>query len=199
MPDTTAVVKDAASYIGLYPLSPVFAIAITEENGVLYGQPTNQMSLKLRRVAPDRFSVVSNSVTAAVVFMRDAAGSVNGLVLTQSGLERHGPRRELPQWPKEVTLPVEVLREYVGTYPRAPGVTLTVTMEGGKLYTQVISQASAQVPSQPKHQIFPSTRDEFFSKLTDARFSFERDTTGRVIGFVLHQRMLKLPETTGKE
>lgn len=195
-PVAIAVVKDAASYIGLYPLGSLFGIAITEKDGALYGQHTNQMVRRLREVAPDRFAVEEARVPSEIVFERDVAGNVIALVSNQNGVERRGPRRDLPQWPKEVTLPIDVLREYVGSYPRAPGISFTVTEEDGKLFTQVICAPETQMPSQPKLQIFASAQDEFFSKLSDTQFSFERDTSGRVIGFVLHQRMRKLPEPT---
>jgi hypothetical protein len=198
-PGAPAAVKDAANYVGLYPLGQsVFAITITETNGVLYGQHTNSMNSKLREIAPDRFAPMKSISPVEIVFERDAAGNVIGLVYRRNDLEQRGPRLKLPQWPKEVTLPIEVLREYVGTYPRAPGIDFKVTEENGKLFTQMISQPNAQIPTGHKLPIFASAHDEFFAKLSDVRFIFERDMAGQVIGFVLHQRMRKLPVDTVK-
>jgi CubicO group peptidase (beta-lactamase class C family) len=76
-------VKNAADYVGRYPLKPTFAINITEQNGVLRGQATGQPAFGMREAAPDRFSIVG--VAAEISFERDAAGTVTGLVLHQNG------------------------------------------------------------------------------------------------------------------
>jgi CubicO group peptidase (beta-lactamase class C family) len=76
-------IKNAADYVGRYPLKPMFAIDITENNGALRGQATGQPPFGLREIASDRFSVVS--VAAEISFERDKAGKVIALVLHQGG------------------------------------------------------------------------------------------------------------------
>jgi D-alanyl-D-alanine-carboxypeptidase/D-alanyl-D-alanine-endopeptidase len=80
---------------------------------------------------------------------------------------------------KEVTLAPEVLAEYVGTYPLAPQFALAVTVQNGQLFIQGTGQQALPV--------FASAKDEFFSKLVNAQFSFKRDANGRVDAVVLHQ------------
>ena len=178
-----AVVKDAAGYTGRYPLSPAFAIAITEANGALYAQATHQARLALREIAPDRFAIVG--VPAEISFARGSDGKVTALTLHQNGLDQRAPRGELPPPPKEVALPVEILREYAGSYPLTPVFVLTVTEESGALFVQATGQQ--------KFPVFASARDEFFYKIVDARLSFQRDASGRVTGLVLHQNGRDVP------
>ena len=170
-------IKDAASYAGRYPLSPAFAIDITEVGGALRGQATGQPSFGMRVVAPDRFAIVG--VPAEISFERDGSGKITALVLHQNGLDQRAPRGELPPPRKEIVLPVETLREYAGEYPLTPQFVLTVTEADGALF--------AQMSGQGKLPVFASAKDEFFYKVVDAQITFQRDATGKVTGLTLHQ------------
>jgi D-alanyl-D-alanine-carboxypeptidase/D-alanyl-D-alanine-endopeptidase len=185
---TVAKIKNATDYPGRYPLSPVFAIDITERNGVLSAQATGQGRLALREAATDRFTLVG--VPAEISFERDKAGQVTALVLHQNGRDQRGPRGELPPPPKEVSLSVETLRDYAGQYALTAAATFTITEENGALF--------AQLTGQPRAPVFASAKDEFFYKVVDARLSFERDATGGVTGLVLHQNGRNLPAQKAK-
>jgi CubicO group peptidase (beta-lactamase class C family) len=176
-------VKDAAGYAGRYVLAPTFAIDISERDGRLQAQATGQPSFPLQAVAADRFAV--GGVAAEIAFERDADGKVTALVLHQNGAAQRAPRGELPPPPKEVALPVETLREYVGEYPLAPTFVITVTEAGGALF--------AQATGQSKFPMFASGKDEFFYKVVNAQVSFQRDAAGKVTGLVLHQNGRDMP------
>ena len=189
-PQPTAVtVKGATDYPGRYPLSPAFAIDITESNGALFGQATGQPKLAMREIAPDRFAIVG--VPAEISFERGSDGKVTALTLHQNGLDQRAPRGELPPPPKEVSLPVETLREYAGNYPLAPAFVLTVTEENGGLFVQATGQQ--------KLPVFASAEDEFFYKIVDARISFQRNAAGQITALVLHQGGRDMPATRSGE
>ena len=170
-------VADAPSYVGRYPLTPEFSIDIRVLDGGLLGQATGQPPFGMHPIATDRFSIVG--VPAEISFERDASGMITALVLHQNGAHMRGVRGPLPQPPREVSLPVEILRQYVGHYPLAPGFILTVTERQGQLITQATGQ--------PEVPVFASAKDEFFLKVVEARISFQRDASGKVTGLVLHQ------------
>ena len=176
-------VEDATSYAGRYPLSPAFAIDIKMVNGSLKGQATGQPPFGMREIARDRFAIVG--VPAEISFERDAAGGIVALILHQNGRDMRGPRGDLPPPPKETTLPVETLRQYVGAYPLAPTFIITITEEDGVL--------RAQATGQPKFPVYATAKDEFFYKVVSAQLSFQRDATGAVIGLVLHQNGRDVP------
>lgn len=175
--------KDAADYVGRYPLSPAFAIDVTQRNGVLHGQATGQPAFAMRAIAADRFAIVG--VPAEISFERGADGKVTALVLHQNGLDQRAPRGELPPAPKEVVLPVETLREYVGDYPLAPQFVITISEADGALFAQATGQGKAP--------LFASAKDEFFYKIVNAQISFRRDASGKVTGLVLHQNGRDMP------
>ena len=176
-------VKNAADFIGNYPLSSAFAISITEVNGALRGQATGQPPFGMREISPDHFSIME--VAAQISFERDSAGKVTALVLHQNGMDQRGLRGELPPPPKEVALPTETLRDYAGHYPLAPTFVIVITAEGGSLFTQATNQA--------KFPVFASAKDEFFYKIVSARISFQRDAAGKVTGLTLHQGGRDIP------
>lgn len=177
------IVTGAADYVGRYPLTPAFAIDVTEVNGALRGQATGQPAFAMRSIEADRFAVVG--IPAEISFERGADGKVTALVLHQNGADQRAPRGELPPPPKEVTLPVETLREYVGNYPLAPQFVISITEADGALFAQATGQGKAPV--------FASARDEFFYKVVNAQISFQRDGTGKVTGLVLHQNGRNAP------
>lgn len=86
---------------------------------------------------------------------------------------------------KEISLPTEVLDEYVGEYVLAPVFSITFTREGNQLMTQATGQG--------KLPIFAEAKDKFFLKVVDAQVTFERDSNGKVTGMVLHQGGREMP------
>lgn len=66
--------------------------------------------------------------------------------------------------------------DYVGTYELAPGVTRTVSVDDGKLYSQR--------GERPKEELLPETGDLYFRKGVEGRILFRRGENGRVEALV---------------
>jgi CubicO group peptidase (beta-lactamase class C family) len=84
------------------------------------------------------------------------------------------PRRS----PKAIALAPEALDRFVGRYDYGNAV-LSVTRDGTRLY--------AQLGGQPRFEIFPSSENEFFWKVVEARVTFVKDDAGRVTKAVHRQ------------
>lgn len=82
---------ELAPYVGDYPLSRAFAMAVTASGDELFVQATKQSRLRLKRVKPDRYAV--EDVEAFIVFERDSSGAVVALVLEQNGARQRAPRK----------------------------------------------------------------------------------------------------------
>ena len=93
--------------------------------------------------------------------------------------------------PKEITLPIETLREYVGSYPLAPQFALAVTEENGALFVQG--------PGGEKLNVFATAKDEFFCGADKASIKFQRDGEGKVAALVLHLNGLDKRLPRGKD
>lgn len=81
--------------------------------------------------------------------------------------------------PKRVVLSTRTLKAYVGDYLLSKAVTIHVTLVDGHMF--------AQITGQPKLEILPENRADFFWKALDARATFEFDPDGQVKGMVLSQ------------
>jgi hypothetical protein len=91
----------------------------------------------------------------------------------------HGEKVVLQSERKEIKVPHEILAKYVGYYELAPGIVITMSLDGDKLFTQLTGQ--------PKFEVFAETERDFFLKVVDAQLTFEMDGQGKVIDLVLHQ------------
>lgn len=78
------------SYVGEYPLAPTFVIAVTERDGKLYAQVTNQPRFRLWATSPANFYL--RAVPAKVNFARDSTGAMV-LELEQGGRLQRATRR----------------------------------------------------------------------------------------------------------
>jgi CubicO group peptidase (beta-lactamase class C family) len=66
-----------------------------------------------------------------------------------------------------VSLDPPLLNDYVGFYQLGPGLVLTVSQEGARLF--------ARATGQPKLELFAKNDHTFFYKVTDAEITFEAD------------------------
>jgi len=83
------------------------------------------------------------------------------------------------------------LQVFTGRYEILNAGVLTVTTADNKLY--------AQLSGQPKFEIFPSSADEFFWKVVDARLKFVKDEKEEVSHAVLYQNGQELQAKKLKE
>lgn len=88
-PEVTVAEDVLREYVGEYELDAM-SLAITLEDGRLYGQPSGQSKVPLFAIAQDRFLV--RAVNAEVSFSRNASGDVTALVLLQGGVHQTARR-----------------------------------------------------------------------------------------------------------
>ena len=105
-----------------------------------------------------------------------ALGNVNGpapdQIVAQLGAIAHGDVVKLNSERKEIALPAAATK-YAGVYEMAPGINMTIILEGQKLF--------AQLTGQPRFELFPESETAFFVKAVDAQMTFGPDY------MVLHQ------------
>jgi CubicO group peptidase (beta-lactamase class C family) len=85
----------------------------------------------------------------------------------------------LPSERKEISVPKEVLAQYVGTYELTPDFSIVITLEGNQLMTQATHQ--------PKVPMFAESPTRFFLKVVDAEVEFSKDAQGNVNSLTLYQ------------
>ena len=77
---------DLSPYTGVFQLTPDLFLTISEQDGQLFVQATNQPAFPVFAMDPDRFFY--KVVDAEIEFLRDDSGAVHALTLHQSGEHR---------------------------------------------------------------------------------------------------------------
>ena len=79
----------------------------------------------------------------------------------------------------EITVAEPILRAYVGEYQLTPQLSLTITLENGRLEVQPTGQSKAT--------LFAEAQDLFFLRVVEAQVRFTRAPSGEVTGLILDQ------------
>jgi CubicO group peptidase (beta-lactamase class C family) len=85
----------------------------------------------------------------------------------------------IPQVKKEITLPEEKLKQYIGEYTIKEGLNLIITLKDGELI--------GSPTNQPASVLYAEKEDHFFVKDHDIRLKFFRNEKQEVNGFILYQ------------
>jgi CubicO group peptidase (beta-lactamase class C family) len=85
----------------------------------------------------------------------------------------------IPQVKKEITLPEEKLKQYLGEYTIKEGLNLIITLKDGELI--------GSPTNQPASVLYAEKEDHFFVKEHDIRLKFFRNEKQEVNGFILYQ------------
>jgi ketosteroid isomerase-like protein len=81
----------------------------------------------------------------------------------------------LPEDPRAIQLPAEVLHEYVGTYQVTPELSIKISLQSDKLFAAL----NDGTPAEMKVEV----RDVLFTPGRSGRKVFQRDSQGRVTGY----------------
>lgn len=81
--------------------------------------------------------------------------------------------------PKEATVEEKILDTYVGKYELRPSFAISITKEGGRLYTQATGQ--------PRHELYAESDKKFFMKAVDDRILFVKNNQGTPEKLILFQ------------
>jgi hypothetical protein len=115
-------------------------------------------------------------VNAQLSFESDAQGKVVAVTLHQHGRDQRAPRAEER---KRVAMAPATFDRYVGNYDLGASHTLSVTRDGTRFF--------AQLTGQPRFEIFPSGKRDFFLDAVAAELSFEVDAQGQAVACTIHQ------------
>ena len=114
-----------------------------------------------------------------VIVLANLNGGAPGDIAKKLAAVVHGETVVLQSERKEIKVAHEILAKYVGGYELAPGIFITMSLDGDKFLTQLTGQ--------PKFEVFAETEKDFFLKVVDAQLTFEMDGQGKVTDVVLHQ------------
>jgi len=156
------------------PANYGFAWGISTVNGhklIEHGGAWQGFTCDIRRYVDDNLTVVvlSNLAGARPGMIGQKIAQMVNPVLAPPPPKDH----------KELAVDPKLFDGYVGKYQLAPGFILTITREGGHLFSQATGQSIVQ--------IFPESDRDFFLKVVDAQITFVTDAQGRATELILHQ------------
>jgi CubicO group peptidase (beta-lactamase class C family) len=91
----------------------------------------------------------------------------------------YGEPYDIPGQASAVEVDPAVLQKYAGSYQVSADMAVTITAEAGHLF--------AEVPGQPKFELFPTSETEFIAKIADIKLHFEVGADGAVTELVIHE------------
>lgn len=92
--------------------------------------------------------------------------------------------QDASQGSSEISVPEDILKSYVGRYDYGQGMVNIITLEDGQLY--------AQATAEPNFPIFPSSDEEFYWKVIQARIKFVTDENGIVTHAIHFQNGMQI-------
>jgi hypothetical protein len=178
--------KDTEPLIGVYADARGGEVYIRRKEGKLLLQMEELGEAEIKPASAAEFFLTD--FPARVHVLKDAKGNITGLKMsTRIGPDRSYTRTDkpLPAERKEIKLDPALYDQYVGEYELAPGFSVVITKEDGKL----MGQATAQ----PKVELYPETETKFFLKVVNGQVEFQKDDAGKVTGLILIQGGQRLP------
>ena len=114
-----------------------------------------------------------------IIVLCNVQGAPAGKVAGDLAAIVFGGEYQIPKERKEIAVDAKILEKYVGQYQIPPSVTISVTLENGKLLGQLAGQG--------KFALLAESETVFFSKDVNAQISFNKDAQGQVTGLTLSQ------------
>jgi len=178
----TVALDEAAldAYVGRYDYGGA-VLRVTRDGTRLMARLTGQDALEIVPRGDDRFAW--KAVEAHVQFRRDETGAVSGAIHSQGGLTIHADRLpDLPPPGPVASVPLEVLRRYVGQYRYGPGLVLTVRLD------PTAAQLRARLTGQPELTILPRGGTKFVWEDVEAEIEFVMGADGTTVTGAIHRQ-----------
>ncbi|MUU77710.1 serine hydrolase [Winogradskyella endarachnes] len=87
--------------------------------------------------------------------------------------------KSMPLPRKEITLPHNTLKDYIGVYELAPNFNVTITVNKNQIF--------AQATGQGQFEIYAENNTDFFAKVAAIKMTFNKDALGNVDSFTIYQ------------
>ncbi|MBC7899362.1 MAG: serine hydrolase [Saprospiraceae bacterium] len=157
--------KGDAGYGYGWSMGKRFERQMIAHGGGIYGFAT-----QITRFPADRITII---------VLSNVQGAPAGKVAGDLATIVFGGAYEIPKERKEIAVDAKILEKYVGQYQIPPSITISITLENGKLLGQLAGQG--------KFALLAETETVFFSKDVNAQITFNKDPQGQVTGLTLSQ------------
>lgn len=175
--------EQLAKWIGAYEFDGGVIRHITLKDNQLFSQREGSTNLKIYPMTETNFIFDGGDVSYDFYMENDkrmTKFTASGNTIVGHGIDKAPPAEKV-----EMSLPVEVLSQYVGKYELQPTFIISIQVRGNRLF--------AQATGQPEFEIFATKKDEFFLKAVAAEVTFNRTTDGTIESLTLKQGGQEMP------
>ncbi|OEJ98932.1 serine hydrolase [Flavivirga aquatica] len=169
--------EEKKKWVGSYELDNGLFVYITLKNGQLYRHKDGDKEKKIFPISSEKF-ILNGGLVSYSFFKKDGKKHVKfkGRSNELLGVEVDKPA---PKAKKEITLPSNILKQYVGKYELHPSFIIEITLNNNKLF--------GQATGQPKFEMFAENESTFFLKVVPAIINFNKKDDGSIKSLILHQ------------
>ncbi len=151
------------AFVGTYKVDDTTSQVVRREGDQLVMQRTGRPAEKIYPFSADSFFM--DEVPTTLTFGRNAKGTVDQIKIDDDGAVLVHPRTgDVPAGRVAVALTGAALDQFIGRYELQPGLVVTVTRDGDKLF--------GQATGQPKFFLMPTSALQFYVKEVDAEVHF---------------------------
>ncbi|MEO1032675.1 MAG: serine hydrolase [Bacteroidota bacterium] len=128
-------------------------------------------------LAKDRFMFEEGNIEYQ--FSKSADGTRQVIFITDNESTGKEINKAMPKARQEITLPNDVLQNYVGKYELAANFIVEISVNGSQVY--------AQATGQGQFEIFAEDKITFFAKVAPITLKMNTNASGQVESFTLYQ------------
>ncbi len=173
--------KALESYVGVYQIGEGDYREVIREGNQLYTMRTNGPRFP---IYPESSSIFYYTLSLSrLTFVRGPDGKVIKMVMTRPEGDEEALRVEKKE-DEKATSAGSVFADLVGEYGEKDGFKISIYEAGDKLM--------ARGSGQPAIEIIPESKDQFDNQEMGIRLEFRRDASGKITGFYLYQRGMKI-------
>ncbi|WCO00961.1 serine hydrolase [Psychroserpens ponticola] len=170
-------------YVGAYKFEGDVIRHVTLKDNQLFSQREGSINLEIYPMTATNF-IFDGGNTSYDFYTKNGKRMAK---FTTSGntIIGHGIDKAPPAERQEITLPTEILSQYIGKYELQPTFIISIVVRENRLF--------AQATGQPEFEIFATEKDQFFLKAVPAEVTFNRTTNGTVESLTLKQGGQEMP------
>ena len=170
-------------WIGAYEFDEGVIRHITLKDNQLFSQREGSINLEIYAMTETNF--IFDGGNTSYEFYIENGKHMTKFTSSGNTIIGHSVDKAPPAKRKEITLPAEVLSQYIGTYEIQAGFNIEISVRDNKIYGLVTGQGEVE--------LFAEEKDKFYLKVVAADFHFKRNADDAIDSLVLIQGGQEMP------
>ncbi|WP_033959207.1 serine hydrolase [Psychroserpens jangbogonensis] len=170
-------------WIGAYEFDEGVIRHITLKDNQLFSQREGSINLEIYAMTETNF--IFDGGNTSYEFYTENGKHMAKFTSSGNTIIGHSVDKAPPAKRKEITLPTEVLSQYIGTYEIQAGFNIEISVRDNKVYGLATGQGEVE--------LFAEEKDKFYLKVTAADIHFKRNANDAIDSLVFIQGGQEMP------